>query len=588
MATIPTLTNENSRILAWSVSVGQAIQDESQRIDALALSIVDLQAELGDLQTEAPRRYPSLYATTSTNVTLLPGSLHLWHYINVSGSRNVTLPANPAIGDWVAFVNTGTGTLNIRDSGTIVSLSQNEMCVIEAFGDTSGRGTWPGGAARVKSDGTIVYAGLTVTSLTQPRVVFVGTGGLLTDSSNFTYTTGTGQLTLATTGSGAGILIGGDTQLYRSAADTLLTPDRFQISAPTNTTTSGNAYGLLLSHTGTPASASSGRTFGLSFTATAGGNQNFTDATAGITGLEGSVMHTGSGTVTGAIAAIFFGSSSSTGRITQMTHNYALGWDVSSGARIDTWNGFRCDGPRASGAGQVDLAYWYRCEPRTVSTGFVTDIRGFAAFPNGNMNAFSANGQTRIAFDAGAMPDPGAFTTPIVAAIRIQGTNRTRDRILFSGNGAYIGPHTNGITITQPTAGNEVFRLESNATNDDPTEVVFQNRVATTDATTTTIATIAIPASTTVMIEARVVARRTGGASGTAEDGAGYIVTAVYKNVAGTATEIGETSVVSSEDQAAWAVAFTPSGSNALIQVTGAASNNVTWHVTYRTYSVSS
>ena len=110
---------------------------------------------------------------------------------------------------------------------------------------------------------------------------------------------------------------------------------------------------------------------------------------------------------------------------------------------------------------------------------------------------------------------------------------------------------------------------------------------ATTNATTTTIATIAIPVDTTVMIEARVVARRTGGSSGTAQDGAGYRIAAVYKNVAGTATEIGESSLFSAEDQAAWTVGVTASSGNALIQVTGAANNNVSWTCQYSTLSVS-
>lgn len=112
--------------------------------------------------------------------------------------------------------------------------------------------------------------------------------------------------------------------------------------------------------------------------------------------------------------------------------------------------------------------------------------------------------------------------------------------------------------------------------------------VNTTNATVTTIATIAIPADTTVLIEANVVARRTGGSSGTAQDGAGYVVYATYKNVAGTATEIGETSMFSAEDQAGWACTINVSGGNALIQVTGAANNNISWVCNYKTISVSS
>lgn len=111
----------------------------------------------------------------------------------------------------------------------------------------------------------------------------------------------------------------------------------------------------------------------------------------------------------------------------------------------------------------------------------------------------------------------------------------------------------------------------------------LQATVATTNATITTIATIVIPSGTTVMIEAKVVARRTGGSAGTAEDGAGYVIYAAYKNAAGTATEIGETAVFTAEDQAGWTCGISGSGANALIRVTGAANNNIDWMVMYRT-----
>jgi hypothetical protein len=135
--------------------------------------------------------------------------------------------------------------------------------------------------------------------------------------------------------------------------------------------------------------------------------------------------------------------------------------------------------------------------------------------------------------------------------------------------------------VTQATAGSEVFRLDTTATNDDPNYKVFQNRVATTDATVTTLQTIAITASNTYQIEARVQARRTGGTSGTAEDGASYVVRGTYKTVAGTVTLIGAvTADYTAEDQAAWDATLTISGTNVLVRVTGAANNNVTWHST--------
>lgn len=101
--------------------------------------------------------------------------------------------------------------------------------------------------------------------------------------------------------------------------------------------------------------------------------------------------------------------------------------------------------------------------------------------------------------------------------------------------------------------------------------------VNTTNATVTTLHTIPAPSSSTLTVVGYVTARRTGGASGTAEDGATYRVEYSVKNVAGTATLIGSSITVIGESQAAWDVTLAGSTSNILIQVTGAASNNITW-----------
>jgi hypothetical protein len=143
--------------------------------------------------------------------------------------------------------------------------------------------------------------------------------------------------------------------------------------------------------------------------------------------------------------------------------------------------------------------------------------------------------------------------------------------------------------LTESTLGNEVFRLESVATNTDPAERFFQNRVTTTGTTATTIHTVAIPATTTVMVEAKIVARRTGGVLGTAEDGGVFEITGAFKNVAGTATQIGATQAgIAVSDSGTMSVAFTPTGSDVLIEVTGDLTVDYTWHVHVRTYAVSS
>src|ERR1700741_777449 len=178
--------------------------------------------------------------------------------------------------------------------------------------------------------------------------------------------------------------------------------------------------------------------------------------------------------------------------------------------------------------------------------------------------------------------------TPIIFNSTSTALGTTMLQYLAASTQVQLIGGASGFGVLQSTLGNLVHQISSTTTNDDPTESTYQNKVTTTNATVTTIHTIAIPANTTVFIEAKVTARRTGGVAGTAQDSGGYLLYATYKNVAGTATEVGETAVVTHEDQAGWAVTFTPSAANALLQVTGATNNNVSWVATVRIYPVSS
>jgi hypothetical protein len=144
------------------------------------------------------------------------------------------------------------------------------------------------------------------------------------------------------------------------------------------------------------------------------------------------------------------------------------------------------------------------------------------------------------------------------------------------------------VHIRDATLGTEVFRLETIATNDDPRESVFQGRLATTDATQATLLTINTTSDTANLVVAYVTARRTGGTSGSAGDSAGYSMTALVKNVGGTATVVGSPSIVALEDQAGWDATVDASAGALRVRVTGAANNNVTWHATVRVFPLSS
>jgi hypothetical protein len=103
--------------------------------------------------------------------------------------------------------------------------------------------------------------------------------------------------------------------------------------------------------------------------------------------------------------------------------------------------------------------------------------------------------------------------------------------------------------------------------------------VTTTDATVTTVDTIPITASSTYLIQTRIVGRRTGGVSGTADDGCSYVRRGTYTTKAGTVTLMGavETIGTDREDQAGFDATLTISSTNVLVRVTGAASNNMSW-----------
>lgn len=202
-------------------------------------------------------------------------------------------------------------------------------------------------------DAFIAIGGVTAGTLTSTRVVFAGASGLLSDSANFTYTTGTGQMTLATTGSAAGLLIGGDAQLYRDAADVLRTPDSLRIdgsvginvAAPattsgrlsvtgSNTSLSADYNNITsnMTHTVNNPDTTTGRSWALRFSATQAGSGIFNDGSSlGATGVEGLAEFTGSGSSVGVTGVISLARNTSTGTLTRATGFLASMSNVNTG-----------------------------------------------------------------------------------------------------------------------------------------------------------------------------------------------------------------------------------------------------------------
>lgn len=114
----------------------------------------------------------------------------------------------------------------------------------------------------------------------------------------------------------------------------------------------------------------------------------------------------------------------------------------------------------------------------------------------------------------------------------------------------------------------------------------YQNKVLTTDATSTGVLRVPVPTDKTVMVVAIIVARRTGGLAGSTGDSAWYRLSGAYKNIGGALTGIGTPELVGGEDQAGWNVGLTTFTTDIVVTVQGAVNNNITWESSVSTYTV--
>lgn len=115
-----------------------------------------------------------------------------------------------------------------------------------------------------------------------------------------------------------------------------------------------------------------------------------------------------------------------------------------------------------------------------------------------------------------------------------------------------------------------------------------QYGVATTDATLTTARTLTVADTTSYLIEARIVARQTGGAAGAVGDTAAFVIQGTFEATGGSVTQTGATQAAYTENSvdATWAVAFSVSGLTVKIDVTGAVNKNLTWRVLAKMHKV--
>lgn len=169
---------------------------------------------------------------------------------------------------------------------------------------------------------------------------------------------------------------------------------------------------------------------------------------------------------------------------------------------------------------------------------------------NGGPTTGTANGGWIKLTAANGYSGGSGYRDGDIVAWRDSGPNTRMYRLLLT-SGAYLGSaRTTGTVAT---------------TNATPTS------------TTALTGSIYVGTNRSYAVMANVSARRTSGTSGAAGDSASYLIHALVKDIAGTVSIVGQSILSSFEDQAAWDVTFVVSGSDILLQVTGAANNNITW-----------
>jgi hypothetical protein len=210
-----------------------------------------------------------------------------------------------------------------------------------------------------------------------------------------------------------------------------------------------------------------------------------------------------------------------------------------------------------------------------------SEVSGILPIANGGTNSGTALNNGRLMYSSAGgiveysamQPNQvyfGAATTGLPAQSVNLWWDITNSRLGIGNNAPARQLHVTGSSLfNAPVRYADAGALKANWE-------VFQSQVQTTTNAVTPAATIALPADSEVLIEARIMGRNS--ANG---NSAAYVRTARFKNVGGTCTINTLQADYTSEDVKAWDGTLAVSGTNAVVNVAGAASTTVDWAVTY-------
>ncbi len=149
-------------------------------------------------------------------------------------------------------------------------------------------------------------------------------------------------------------------------------------------------------------------------------------------------------------------------------------------------------------------------------------------------------------------------------------------------NGQLLIGNTSGNTLAKATltagAGVSVTNGTGTITIASTIPSIFVGfTTTTTDDTPTTLASLPTSTGDAGLLKLKLAAKRTGGTSGSAGDGAAYELSFRVKNVAGTLTISDLQSDYTSEDQVGWSITPTVNSTAIDLVIVGAIDNNISW-----------
>jgi len=242
---------------------------------------------------------------------------------------------------------------------------------------------------------------------------------------------------------------------------------------------------------------------------------------------------------------------------------------ISGGAGAPTW---------FSGTGVV------KATSGVLSVGNVsltTEVSGILPVANGGTNSSTALNSNRFMVSSGgAIVESAAITAGHVIYANTNG--------LPAGSANHFWDNANsrlGIGIAAPTqtlhvVGNTLFGTGSAFLHQAVSGITWREQQATVDtvnATVVSLDTFTVPTDTVVLVEFRVIGRRTGGIGGTVGDSSTYVRTARVRNVGGTLTILNLQSDYTSESVPATNCTIDVSGADLRCRVTGPATADYTW-----------